>query len=205
VQPFDLQDDIPLSDPPEMRPDFPAIADETPDLRTAEAQERSARAEIRSSRSYFFPRLDLGGAAGRTGDSFFPEDNHWSVGVTLTVPLFDGGRDWYGSKGAVSSWEASLQNRLSVRRQLLSKLEQLFHAYVEAIAKLRVDQSFRDAAVLRAEVARRKYNNGLLSFDDWDVIENDLIARQRSSLLSERDRVIAEAAWEQGQGKGVIP
>jgi hypothetical protein len=49
------------------------------------------------------------------------------------------------------------------------------------------------------------YNNGLITFTDWDIIENDLILRQKSLLQTERDRVVAEAAWEQVQGLGVIP
>ena len=53
--------------------------------------------------------------------------------------------------------------------------------------------------------SRNKYNNGLQSFEDWDGIENDLITRQKTSLLSSRQRIVAEANWEQAQGKGVIP
>jgi outer membrane protein TolC len=57
----------------------------------------------------------------------------------------------------------------------------------------------------RADIARTKYNNGLMTFENWDIIENDLIQRQKSFLQGQRDRVVAEAAWEQAQGKGVIP
>jgi outer membrane protein len=73
------------------------------------------------------------------------------------------------------------------------------------VEKLKVDQAFLDAAKTRADIARTKYNNGLMTFENWDIIENDLIQRQKSFLQSQRDRVVAEAAWEQAQGKGVIP
>jgi len=55
-----------------------------------------------------------------------------------------------------------------------------------------------------AEIARNKYNNGLLTFEDWDVIESDLINRQTTYLQNQRDRVISEAAWENIQGIGVF-
>jgi hypothetical protein len=48
-------------------------------------------------------------------------------------------------------------------------------AFVEAVEKTKVDNSFWEAASTRARIARQKYNNGLLTFEDWDVIENDLI------------------------------
>jgi outer membrane protein TolC len=57
---------------------------------------------------------------------------------------------------------------------------------------------------LRAEIARSKYNNGLTTFDDWDLIESDLINRQRAVLSSQGNRVVAEAAWEQAQGRGAL-
>ena len=39
---------------------------------------------------------------------------------------------------------------------------------------------------------------------DWDIIENDLINRQKAYLQTKRDRISAEASWEQTQGKGVF-
>ena len=87
----------------------------------------------------------------------------------------------------------------------LIKLKQAHAAFIEAHQKMEVDRAFSEATLAREKIARAKYNNGLLTFDNWDIIENDLINRQKASLQSQRDRVIAEAAWEQAQGKGVIP
>jgi len=84
-------------------------------------------------------------------------------------------------------------------------LKKAYAAYVEAIERVRVDEAFLEAAVTRADIARSKYDNGLMSFEDWDRIENDLIQRQKNLLASRRDRVTAEANWEQTQGVGVIP
>ena len=63
---------------------------------------------------------------------------------------------------------------------------------------------FLAAADLRAEIARTQYTTGLLSFEDWDLIENDLIDNQKAMLASLRDAVLAEAAWEQTLGKGAL-
>jgi outer membrane protein len=84
-------------------------------------------------------------------------------------------------------------------------LKQAYANYVQAVEQLNVNQAFVDAAQMRAEIARSQYNNGLIAFSDWNLIENDLIQRQKSYVQSQRDRVVAEAAWEQAQGKGVIP
>ena len=74
----------------------------------------------------------------------------------------------------------------------------------EAVQRLEVDRAFVEAALAREKIAKEKYNNGLLSFEDWDIIENDLISRQKALLLSEKNRVTAEAAWEKSRGVGVF-
>jgi outer membrane protein TolC len=196
---------MPLVEPADVDPDFRALASETPDLRLAAAQENAAEAGISVARAGYFPSLALSGTAGRQGPDFFPESERWSLGLNLTVPILNGGKDFYSTRAAREGWISAASGRENVDRTTQSKLAQAYHAYVEAVAKLKVDDSFRQAALTRAEIARKKYNNGLLTFEDWDVIENDLISRQKAYLTSRRDRAIAEAAWEQAQGKGVIP
>jgi outer membrane protein TolC len=199
-------EDVPISTPPLKDPDFRTIATATPDHVQAIAQESAADSGVTVARSGFFPSLALSGNYGRRDDHFFPgEPNRWTLGLSLNIPIFNGLKDYSSTKSAVATYQSSMGNRASVDRGLLVKLRQAFHTYVEAVARLDVDASYRDAALLRAEIARTQYNNGLITFTDWDLIENDLIARQKSYLQSTRDRVTAEAAWEQSQGTGVIP
>jgi outer membrane protein len=195
---------IPVSEPDE-KIDLKMLTDKTPDHLQAVAQEKAADAAVTVARAPLFPSLNLVGSVGQNDNSSSSiSSNSWSVGLTLSYPFFVGGRDYYNTKAALENFSAAVSNRESVDRGLVTRLKQVFTNYVEAVVKLKVDQSFLQAATVREEIGRSKYNNGLLSFDQWDIIENDLIARQKSVLQSERDRVIGEAAWEQAQGKGVI-
>ena len=58
---------------------------------------------------------------------------------------------------------------------------------------------------MRSDIARSKYNNGISNFDDWDLIENELINRQKDLTLKVRDQIVALASWENAQGKGMFP
>jgi outer membrane protein TolC len=169
------------------------------------AQEDASEAGVPLARSNFYPDLGVTGTVSAQGNNSFPNASKRSLMVTLSLPIFNGGKDYHDLKSAAAQYSASSYQRQSVDQQLLPKLKQTFRAYVEAIEKLKVDKAFLEAAEVRAEIARNKYNNGLLSFEDWDTIENDLITRQKTYLLSERDRIIAEATWELTAGKGVIP
>jgi len=191
--------------PPEAKPDFVRLAEQTPEYRQAVAQEKSATAGVTLARGPLYPSLNLTGTTSREGDNWFPDDQRRTVGLTLTVPIFSGGKDYYATKSAISSLAAATTSKEGVDRQVLVRLKQAHAAYVESVEKLKVDEDFLEAAEIRADIARAKYQNGLISFEDWDRIENDLILRQKTLLASQRERVTAEAVWELTLGKGLMP
>jgi len=184
---------------------FSDLALKAPDYQLSQLQEKSADADVDIARSGFYPSLDFTGVYAKTDSIFFPELNErWNLGLTLSIPLFDGGRDYAGVKGASAKYSAAQKAAQSSLLQLQNKIRSLYYDYVQTVERAKVDIVFRNAAEVRADIARSKYNNGLMTFDDWDVVENDLISRQKASLTSSRDRVFSEANWEQIQGIGVI-
>ena len=190
---------------PPAKPDFVRLAEQTPEYRQAVAQEKSAAAGVTLARAPLYPSLNLTGTTARDGANWFPDDQRRTVGLTLSVPIFSGGKDYYGAKGAISNLAAATSSKESVDRQVLVKLKQAHAAFVESVEKLKVDEDFLEAAATRADIARAKYQNGLISFEDWDRIENDLILRQKTLLQSRRERVNAEAVWELTIGRGLAP
>jgi outer membrane protein TolC len=196
--------DVPMTDP-KPPPDYGEAALITPNHAQAVAQQKVSKADITLARSGYFPNLDVTGSVSDQKSDLFSNSGRWSAGVNLFIPFFSGGKDYYGTKSAEANFLASTYNRESVDRQILASLRQTYTLYVQAVERLKVDLSFADAAQVRSEIARNKYNNGLLSFEDWDIIENDLITKQKTVLQDARDRVIAEATWEETQGKGAIP
>lgn len=201
-----LQDKIVVHSINTKQPSFADLAAKTPAYMQASATERIRRYDIDIARSEgFLPSLDLTGAVGKADNTFFPQSDSWNVGVTLSIPLFSGGRDYSALKTAHAQKLASESQKLIVERTAVNNLRQAYADYVVSDQKLKVDESFKKAAQARAKIARSKYNNGLMTFEEWDLVENDLITRERTYLSSQRQRVTAEAKWEQAQGIGVIP
>lgn len=204
----DVTGEVPISEKPaalaveELR----RLAIETPEYEQSLAQAEAAERASDVARAPYFPSLNLSASAGRLGPDFFPnERDRWNLGITMSYPLFNAGRDSAGLRAAQSAEAAAEASRLNASRLALSRLVQARANFREAVLRFEVDESFRKAAGVRAEIGRKRYNNGLMSFDDWDVIENDLISREKAYLQSRRDRVLAEASWLQAQGKGVFP
>jgi outer membrane protein len=200
-----LTDTIPVHNPPLNAPDFAVMVLQIPDYTQLQSQRIASEYQVEIDKSNFSPSLDLTGSSGKTDTSFFPQDNnHWNLALTLTIPLFNGGRDWATTRSAAAKAMSASQAVDSARFKILLKLKQTYQSYIESVEKAQVDQDFAKAQMVRAEISRNKYNNGLMSFEDWDTVENDLIQREKNSLTSQRDRVLREADWEQAQGTGVI-
>jgi outer membrane protein len=199
----EVQGMVPINEPP-VQVNFNELAAENPDYLQAAAREKVAQAGLTLAQAGFYPSLNLTGSSTDSGPDWYPDRNRWYIGASLSFPLFNGGRDYYGSQSAKQSLRAASFTRVSDRDQALVKLKTNYSTYIESAQRLIVDQSFVEAAIVREKVSRQKYNNGLQTFEDWDLIENDLITRQKTLLATQRDRTTAEAAWEQAQGKGSL-
>lgn len=182
------------------------LAVETPNYQQQKALEMVAKEEVSIAESNFMPNLDLSGNVTRQGETYFPDRGRerWSLALTLTIPIFDGLKDYSSRKGAVFSQYAAEGRKKNALLELIPKLKDAQNQAKQSDIKYSVDDKFRKAATSRAEIARAKYNNGLITFEDWDIIESDLIQRQTSFLQSKRDRTLKYATWENLLGRGAI-
>ncbi len=195
-----------LEDAPlEAAPDFEQLADAVPVVRQALAQAKAAREGVRVAKSEYLPSINANASVSRSDDVFFPQENSWSVGVSLNYPFFPGGRNIMNVRSAQSDEKRSALLARSQWQQALLNLKQAFADWQDAHEKLRVQREFLQAAELRAEISRNQYAIGLLSFDNWDIIENDLITQQRAELAARRDVILAQIAWEKARGASLLP
>jgi outer membrane protein len=153
------------------------------------------------------PDLNLTSLVSRQGQAYFPnrDSERWSIALILTIPIFDGLRDLGTYRSAVETKYASESRKKSTMLDLIPRLRDSLNLAKQSDIKYSIDTKFEQAASARAEIARKKYNNGLLSFEDWDIIESELITRQMNFLASKKDRIIKYASWENLLGKGSIP
>jgi outer membrane protein TolC len=191
--------------PPGMPQDFHTLALQTPVYLQPAAQARAAQASVIIAWGQFYPEITATGSVSRLGDEWPPDTNRWSVGAVFSFPLFSGRRDYFGLQGARAEERRAQESLKSAEDRILLDLEQTLAALQDGVERAEVQKEFLNAAEVRAEIARSQYTSGLLSFEDWDLIENDLITTQKQMIASQRDMVIAEADWERAQGRGSIP
>jgi len=180
------------------------IVFENPQYRSAVAQEKAAKAGVTLAKSSFSPTLDFSATAAKQGNSWSMANNNTTYGFNFGIPIFNGANNYFTLKSSQQDLLKAKTSRENIENDLVAKLKRYHADFVDAFEKLKVDRIFLEAATLRANIARNKYQNGLLSFDNWDIIENDLISKQQAVIRSERALYMAEAAWMQAQGKGVF-
>lgn len=186
-------------------PDFAALADNHPEVLSARQDEMSYLYNQRISRAGFLPSLDFSGSYSYSDSRFFPQENDsWSVGLTLSIPLFSGFRTYSAYRAADARLEGSRYNTRNTLQKITADIKRAYFEYLQALQKEKIDQAFDKAAILRAEVARNKYKNGFITFEEWDIVETDLISRQKENLASERNRILKQSVWEQAQAIGVF-
>lgn len=195
----------PVSAPKTADQNWEKLAAETPQYRQAEAQAKNAAAGVTVARSGFLPSVDASTVVTKRLDDRADGDVNWSAGLDVTLPIFNGLNNYYSTRSAAATHRAARYNQASVRQKNLTSIKDAWNSYVESVKALEVSRKLLDAARARAEISRSRYNNGLITFENWDIIENDLISRERAMLETERDRVIAEANWELAQGRNAFP
>jgi outer membrane protein len=181
-----------------------SIFDQVPQLKVSELQKQIAQIDKESVYGRFLPKVDLSLSTGFSDTQFFPQTSRSSIGLSLSVPLFDGMKDVYELK--VKTHQERIQKLTweMTSQKVRDQIEAAYDDWKQSCRKEDVDLEFRSAAEVRAEIARKKYNNGLMSFEEWDQVESDLIARQTGFLQSQKNRIAKEVIWDQTSGQGVF-
>ncbi len=202
---LEISGEIPLSDPKETI-QVESLLPLTPVHRTEEARVVLAQANVQLAQSGFYPSLDLAASVVNRTDLLYVSDRQqWSVGLSLSIPLFSGFKTLHDMRSSKYLETAAGFNRMNSDFDTLNQLRVAFYAYQESIRKFKADRTSLNAITVQQKIARKQYNNGLLKFENWDIIEANLISSQKTALTSRRDRIIAESNWRQIQGQGDLP
>lgn len=185
-------------------PDFQALAGTNPLVLELEAGRKAALYGLNAAGSAFAPELYLGSSAGKSAVRDWPPENtEWQAGLELAVPIYEGG----AGRARVSKARAALgEAEARLRSGMLGVLDLLrerWKGLQDARGRLEVRRRYLEAAVERSRIADAQYSNGLISFDDWVIIEDNLVSAKKEFLNAGADLSIAEAAWIQAKGGGL--
>jgi len=174
-----------------------------PDLQALLAAAASARAEAERARAARWPSLSL---AANTGRTFFLEDElspstSYSVGVNLSVPLFDGGRLAAEARAAGRDAERLQAEAESQRSQVALEVTDAYHDVRHAQAQREGVSVQFDSADESARAAEARYKAGVGSLLEWLTAQADLARARQAQAQADSDWLAAFSRLNHALGR----
>lgn len=192
-----------LTTPPNLLlPDTAALALNQPSVVEQQALVDVSRAQLSQARGDVWPKLTGVYSRNWVGDSEFPQEDHWSMSGILSLPIFSGGPTftYYAVAAANRNVEKAMANLRSVQNAARVAIENAWANLNKNVDQVGVQTKFLAAARQRNDEATIRYSSGLISYEDWEIAVSDLVNFERSKIRTDRDAVVAQAAWDQAIG-----
>ena len=155
-----------------------------PDIRAAEQQLIGANANIGAARASFFPRISLTASLGRVStdlDGLLGSGGTgaWSFAPSITLPIFDGGRNQ-------ANLDVAKAGRAIAVAQYEKAIQSAFREVADALAGRGTLMAQLDALQAQATAERERYRLTDLRYRNGVASHLDLLDAQRSLFAIEQ-------------------
>jgi multidrug efflux system outer membrane protein len=204
---FEVAEQPGVPSPPAVPAGLPSLLlERRPDIAGAERRLAAKNAEIGVARAAYFPVLRLTGQAGylsaEASDLFEWNNRVWSIGPSISLPLFNAGRTAADVKRA----EGEYQEDLAVYRQTVLTA---FKEVEDSLAQIRFrnDQAAAQTEALGsakrvAELARVRYQAGATSYLEVVDAERTVLQQQQQEAQLQSERFAATVRLIKALGGG---
>lgn len=194
-------------EPPILPSGLPSeLLERRPDIAASERRMAAANAGVGVANAAFYPSLKLGASAGLesvSASSLFDWPSRlWSVGPSLSLPIFEGGANRARLRQAKSAYEEVVAN---YRQNVLQAFAQV-EDNLSAQSLLAVQQEAQAAAVKSArktvEIASNRYQAGLVTYLEVATAQNAALDLERELVRLRGDQLVTSVALIKSLGGG---
>ncbi len=176
---------------------------QSPQYKAAEFAVKQAEWDLQIAQNKQWPTLTAGLSTAQDGSFGSGTSSGLTTGqLTGSLPLFTGGL--LTSQVEIAKLNLKIQkwNLEKTKLQTQLTLKRTYIAAINAVESDSIQDEFVKSADLRSEIAQAQYTTGLITYDSWDIIENDRINQAKVSLQRKHDIRITAAQFEETIGKG---
>lgn len=193
--------------PPEIPAGLPAeLLERRPDVAEAERRLAAANARIGVAKAAFFPVVRLTGSGGYVSgdvDNLFNwESRVWSIGPSISLPIFAGGRNRATYKQSQSAFEEAVakyrQQVLVAFGDIENSLSGIRHLSDQHAAQQRAVSNARRAA----DLATERYRSGIVSYLEVVDANREALQAERGNAQLAGQRLIAAVQLIKALGGG---
>jgi outer membrane protein TolC len=202
VYPLHIEDDLEkmLQNVSLTRADYAALAEKTPRAMESIKIAEAAKAAVVSAQSAVWPQVDGNYDYGYSGTRGSDLKDESFLGLNVTVPFFNGGKNVSAIRKAKANYDAAESAAKKVRDEAIASLAASWVLYRDAIEAVEVRRKFQEAAQKRAEIIRAEYATGLVNFTDFDAAEQENANAEKEYVESLANVFIQQANWEKTRG-----
>jgi len=194
-----LLEDLPAGVPSEM-------LQRRPDILAAEHTLKAANADIGAARAAFFPRILLTGSGGTASakltDLFTGPSATWNFSPQITIPIFDFG----GTRGKLAVSKIDKQIEINNYEKAI---QTAFREVANALAtrsildeKLKAQELLVNAEQKRFDLTTARYQQGVDSYVDVLLAQQDLYSAQQNLLEFQAARLLNAVTLYRSLGGG---
>lgn len=200
-KPLAAKGDFIVQDTAKDKPDFQELVKNNPAVLQALANRSSAVFSIRSAYASFAPQLSGTAGANRSTSRYPPRNEQWNLGLSVDMPIFEGGLRVAQVNQAKAVYRQALADEKSIRDAAIVNLEQTWVALQDALETVGVQGKTLEAAQERSKISEAQYSTGFTTFDNWIIIEDELVKAKTAYLQAQANALFAEANWIQAKGE----
>jgi len=177
-----------------------------PDVQAAEAQLHQATAQVGVATANLFPSLNLTGSIGsdasRTESLLSAGTGVWSIGATLTQPIFHGGELRAERRGALDDLDGAAARYRQTVLQALQQVADTLRALESDARELNSQMAAELAARDSLAIARRQYTAGVNTHLAVLIAERQYLQARQARVQAQAARFTDSATLFQALGGG---
>lgn len=175
-----------------------------PDVRSAEKKVAAASADIGLAEADRYPRVTLNGSFGyevdKSGSSGALSYGTWSLGPSVSLPIFDGGRRKAAVEKAKAQYDESIANFRSTVRNAVQDIEDALTRY--AAAHQRAENARKSAEQYEHfyDAVDARYREGASNLLELEDARRSMLGAQQTLLSVQLERLQAWVALNRASG-----
>ncbi|MEI7729890.1 MAG: efflux transporter outer membrane subunit [Verrucomicrobiota bacterium] len=190
---------VPLSLPSE-------LLERRPDIAAAERRMAAANADVGVAATAFYPRVIFSGLAGfqsiDAGMVFTWPSRVWSVGPSLQLPLFTGGRNRAQLASVRAGYDAIVANYRQTVLNAFQEVEDQLAAQRLLARQFDAENAALKSARRTLEISLLRYKGGLLTYLDVATAQNAALAHEQTVVQLSARRLVASVTLIKALGAG---
>ncbi len=182
------------------------LLERRPDIASAERRMAAANADVGVANSAFYPRVMLNGLAGLqsidAGTFFNWPSRVWSVGPSLQLPLFTGGRNRAQLASARAGYDATVANYRQTVLSAFQEVEDQLAAQRLLAQEFDAENAALKSARRTLEISNTRYKGGVITYLEVAIAQSAALAHEQTVVQLNARRLAASVSLIKALGAG---